>query len=605
MAAYQDHPARRRASAVSVAENLPQEIDQWCSKIPAEEKGVYPIDQSDGGEDDDPEEHAQWAAKLESMGRNPQMPWKKQSDLITIDPAKDYISDRGDEVWNILAQRGIKNVILTGVHTNMCVLGRPFGLRQMARNGKNVVLMRDMTDTMYNPQRWPYVSHFTGTDLIISHIEKFVCPTITSDQFLGGEPFRFTGDRRPHVVMVIAEDEYATEETLPSFASSELGNDFQVSYVFAREDQRNDLPGIEILETADVALLSVRRRVLPPEQMTVIRNYIESGKPVLGIRTSSHAFALRNQSPPEALQDWPEFDAQVFGGNYSNHHGNSLKSLVQVVPKNHPLTAGLGSEPYRQGGSLYKTSPLADGAELLLIGRIEGLPKEPVAWTYQRQDGGKSFYTSLGHRDDFQSERKYLPRLLSNALRWAAGLPIDEAADAIGSARQRDHWTFVSIPASDDSFAKEVHDAEQHPAGSLWCRSTVRLPADWSEGQLHVQLKGEGKRSAAIDVQAWLNGHRLRPINEERGAFAIPSEAAVAGDANLLVVRLRHEPADAGRHDSLLRSIEKIQLIDSAKARAGSLEGKWQIRTGDNDDWKNMPLPAKFGTPTDIVYQPF
>ena len=67
------------------------------------------------------------------------------------------------EVWNILTSRHIKNVILTGVHTNMCVLGRPFGLRQMARNGKNVVLMRDMTDTMYNPKRWPYVSHFEGT----------------------------------------------------------------------------------------------------------------------------------------------------------------------------------------------------------------------------------------------------------------------------------------------------------------------------------------------------------------------------------------------------------------------------------------------------------
>ena len=89
-------------------------------------------------------------------------------------------------------------MILLGVHTNMCVLGRPFGLRQMAKNGKNVVLMRDMTDTMYNPERWPYVSHFDGTDLIVEHIEKFVCPTITSVDFLGGEPFRFKNDRRSH-----------------------------------------------------------------------------------------------------------------------------------------------------------------------------------------------------------------------------------------------------------------------------------------------------------------------------------------------------------------------------------------------------------------------
>jgi nicotinamidase-related amidase len=196
MPAYVDHPARRRAQAVPQAATLPRDIAAWCSKIPAEEQTVYPIDQSDGGEDDDPAEHAEWAAKLKAQGRNPGMPWKKQSDLITIDGERDFISDKGDEVWNILQQRGIKHVILTGVHTNMCVLGRPFGLRQMARNGMQVVLMRDMTDCMYNPKRWPYVDHFTGNDLIIAHVERFVCPTITSDQILGGQSFRSKRDTR-------------------------------------------------------------------------------------------------------------------------------------------------------------------------------------------------------------------------------------------------------------------------------------------------------------------------------------------------------------------------------------------------------------------------
>ena len=163
MDAYQDHPARRRAIAVPRANEQPADIDSWCSAIPAEEKAAYPIDQSDGGEDDDKSVHAAWAKKLIKMGRNPNMPWQRQNAGITIDSQKDYISDRGDEVWNILTKQQIKNVVLTGVHTNMCVLGRPFGLRQMARNGKNVVLMRDMTDTMYNPARWPYVSHFEGT----------------------------------------------------------------------------------------------------------------------------------------------------------------------------------------------------------------------------------------------------------------------------------------------------------------------------------------------------------------------------------------------------------------------------------------------------------
>ena len=194
MDAYREHPGRRRAIDAPQAANQPADIEAWCSAIPAEEQAVYPIDQSDGGEDDDRAVHAEWAIKLTALGRNPNMPWQRQNAGISIDPNRDYISDRGNEVWNILEDRGIQNVVLTGVHTNMCVLGRPFGLRQMARNGKHVVLMRDMTDTMYNPARWPYVSHFEGTRRIISHIERFVCPTITSDQWLGGKPFRFVGD---------------------------------------------------------------------------------------------------------------------------------------------------------------------------------------------------------------------------------------------------------------------------------------------------------------------------------------------------------------------------------------------------------------------------
>ena len=194
MEPYKDHPARKRAKDAPLAKNLPKEIDKWCYKIPAEEKGKYPIDQSDGGEDDDLQEHADWHAQLKAMGRNPKAPWLKQHDGIKI-MDQDVISDSGVEIWNVLEQRNINNVILVGVHTNMCVLGRPFGLRQMAKNGKNVVLMRDMTDTMYNPKMPPMVSHFKGTELIIEHIEKYVCPTITSNQILGGKEFKFKGDK--------------------------------------------------------------------------------------------------------------------------------------------------------------------------------------------------------------------------------------------------------------------------------------------------------------------------------------------------------------------------------------------------------------------------
>jgi hypothetical protein len=82
------------------------------------------------------------------------------------------------------------------VHLNMCVLGRPFAIRQMVRLGKEVALARDLTDTMYNPERPPGVDHFTGTDLVVGHVERHWCPSFVSSDLTGGKPFRFAGDGR-------------------------------------------------------------------------------------------------------------------------------------------------------------------------------------------------------------------------------------------------------------------------------------------------------------------------------------------------------------------------------------------------------------------------
>lgn len=419
---YSSHPARKRAESCPVAAQLPAEIGKWCYQIPSEEQGTYPIDQTDGGNDDTAEQKEKWLQHLQAEGRNPKSPWQKQHTGIRIDDAQDYISDRGEEVWSILEQHQIRNVILAGVHTNMCVLGRPFGLRQLARNGKNVVLMRDLTDTMYNPASSPFVSHYTGTDLIISHIERHVCPTISSDQILGGKPFRFQNDHRRDLLIVIAEDEYKTEQSLPVFALEKLGHDYRVSIVYGTESDRNLIPGIEQIRDADVALISVRRRVLPPAQMQAVRDYVSSGRPLIGIRTASHAFSLRAGTElPEGYADWTSFDQDVFGGNYHGHHGNKLKSTVRYAQNiQHPILKGLDtSTTFPQGWSLYEVSPLLDGTTPLLFAAIEGLPEEPVAWTFQRKDGGRSFYTSLGNVDDFQ--RPELPTLLKNGIDWAAG----------------------------------------------------------------------------------------------------------------------------------------------------------------------------------------
>ena len=154
----------------------------WCW-TDGKREGVLPIDDSDMG----------CSCKGEKC--EIREAWQRQNKLIDIAEG-DAVTDNGQETYNLLADREIDNVILCGVHLNMCVLGRPFAIRQMVKVGKNVALMRDMTDTMYNPERPPGVDHFTGTDLVIEHIEKFWCPSFTSTDITGKKAFRFTEDKR-------------------------------------------------------------------------------------------------------------------------------------------------------------------------------------------------------------------------------------------------------------------------------------------------------------------------------------------------------------------------------------------------------------------------
>src|SRR5437016_14540729 len=122
--------------------------------------------------------------------------------------------------------------------------------------------MRDMIDTMYNSRMSPFVSHFSGTDLIAEHIEKYWCPSITSADFLDGVPFHFQADKRPHVVFVIGENEYHTWETVPEFARHELvRRGMRCSFVTASPRQGDNLfSNFKVISEADLLFISVRLR---------------------------------------------------------------------------------------------------------------------------------------------------------------------------------------------------------------------------------------------------------------------------------------------------------------------------------------------------------
>src|SRR5206468_1847820 len=123
------------------------------------------------------------------------------------------------------------------------------------------------------------------------------------------------------------------------------------------------------------------------------------------------------------------FDADVWGGHYTNHYGNAPEgpnALVAIASgaESHPILTGFPAGQYSSDATLYMTSPLAEGTHLLLTGRGGDKSPEPVAWTFTRQDKGRSFYTSLGHKSDFAQPE--FCRLLRNGLLWAADLPLQK-----------------------------------------------------------------------------------------------------------------------------------------------------------------------------------
>lgn len=184
---YEDTPQRRRAKSAPFAKppvplsSVERWGTTWCWPDASKETEL-PIDDSDMGCD------CSVKCKIRDA-------WTRQ--IATLEVAgPDAITDNGQEVYNLLTARHIENVLLMGVHLNMCVLGRPFGIRQMVKVGKNVALVRDMTDTMYNPGKRPNVSHFEGTQLVIEHVEKYWCPSLTSADITGRAPFRFKDDKR-------------------------------------------------------------------------------------------------------------------------------------------------------------------------------------------------------------------------------------------------------------------------------------------------------------------------------------------------------------------------------------------------------------------------
>lgn len=174
---YRTHPGRKLAQAAPrIMPVTPTRRDY--TRDPTREPPL-PFEQGDDGCD----APGAWVARKV---------WSRQIETIDILPG-DAIAE-SEEPINLMRHRGITQVILAGVHANLCILTRPYGIRNLVYSGLKVVLLRDLTDAFCNPGMPPFVDHHRGTQLFVEHIERFWCPTVTSSVFVKGPSFRFKAE---------------------------------------------------------------------------------------------------------------------------------------------------------------------------------------------------------------------------------------------------------------------------------------------------------------------------------------------------------------------------------------------------------------------------
>lgn len=274
-----------------------------------------------------------------------------------------------------------------------------------------------------------------------------------------------------HIVLIAGDEEYRSEEVMPLLGKIlAVRHGFKCTVLFSINPEdgtidplnQTNIPGLEHLETADMMIIATRFRELPDGQMKYVDEFVNSGKPILGLRTATHAFAYtRNAASPYAKHhfrstEWPGgFGQQVLGDTWINHHGHhgqeSTRGVVNEKFKDHPILRGV--EDIWGPTDVYTIQNLPDSADVLAYGQVlEGMeptakpvagekndPMMPLAWTkgFTGASGKTSrvFCTTMGAAVDLKSEG--LRRLLVNACYWCLGLedkiPEEANVDYVGA----------------------------------------------------------------------------------------------------------------------------------------------------------------------------
>jgi hypothetical protein len=279
-----------------------------------------------------------------------------------------------------------------------------------------------------------------------------------------------------HIVLVSGDEEYRSEEALPQLAKIlARRHGFQCTVLFAIDPkdgtinptQTHNIPGLEALQKADLLVLFTRFRDVPDEQMKHIVDYVEAGRPIIGMRTATHAFDPKT-SKTYARYGWHSrewdggFGRQVLGETWINHYGKhgkqSTRGILAQGAKGHPIVRGIEDGDIWGPTDVYEVRlPLPGDSKPLILGQVlagmapsdspvagkQNDPMLPVAWvkTYTGKAGtaGRVFATTMGASQDLQSEG--LRRLLVNACYWAVGMenqiPAKTNVELVGEYKPR------------------------------------------------------------------------------------------------------------------------------------------------------------------------
>jgi type 1 glutamine amidotransferase len=220
------------------------------------------------------------------------------------------------------------------------------------------------------------------------------------------------------VAVMVSDDHYDADKLLPPLMQR-LGKENGWDVVILHGHGTANFSNIDVLDKADVLVVYVRRLALPKEQLAKVKQFINSGRGLVGLRTACHAFASDAKTLPEHCQNWVEFDRDILGGNYHGHGKDELGSEIENVAalSDSPILKDVTSARWHSVGSLYYTEPVKDDATIYQIASSSQRKNIPLTWT-RMYGKTRVAFTALGHQKDFEVEA--FQHLVRNLVHWAA-----------------------------------------------------------------------------------------------------------------------------------------------------------------------------------------